>query len=202
MLNAKDIIVSAIVSALTALVVVGLVSMVGHGGAKFGAASSVGSTNIPVVIAGGSQPSAVNALYVGESFYTDGILYASSTSLLTGTTTAFAGVQVGTKGTPLNAIQSGTCTGITYASLATSTPIDCAVTNALPSDTNVLMWIPKAASNNSAFNFSITGSTGSTTAGYITGVIFQIGNTTGNFGLNSTSSYPLATTSIRYIIFR
>jgi hypothetical protein len=109
---------------------------------------------------------------------------------------------VGSSGNAVTAIQFGTCTGIVYAALATSTPIDCAVTGALTTDTQIDWSIPRSGSTNGSA-FGLTDVRASTTAGYITGRIFQIGNTAGAvYGVNSTSSFPLATTSMPYIIFR
>lgn len=162
-------------------------SLVSNGSQSFGATTAGGllaENYIPYVLYNGGYNSAKDI----------------NTSAFLGTTGTF---QVGSTNSTIAGIQFGTCTGITYATLATSTPINCAVTGALSTDTNVLMWLNTQQAGNDNTPFGITGGTGSTTNGFIVGRIFQIGNLNGTTpGFTATTSYPLATTSIRYLIIR
>lgn len=162
------------------IVVVGILVLVGGTSASFGATG----TRFPNGISADTTSPAVGQV-------------RGTTLLATGATTLGSG----SNGTAITALQFGTCNGITYNSLATSTPIECAVTGALTTDSNVLMWLPNQQTDSAAVYsaFGITGGGASTTAGYIRARIFQLGSFT---GLAATTSYPLATTSIRYLILR
>ncbi len=121
-------------------------------------------------------------------------LYLTTTGGGTGSLQTAGTVTIGASGTALTNIIATTCTGIVYAALAATTtrPIDCAVTGALTSAKFVGFGTP-AGMQTGNLGLIISGGHASSTTGYVTGYI-------SNFGANSTSSYPLATTSIPVIV--
>ena len=83
-----DYLKQLIVPALTALVVVLLVLWLGSfKGQMFGAASTLGTNNIPTTLTGGSAPTVFNALEATESFISDGTAYFLNGTLFFGGTT-------------------------------------------------------------------------------------------------------------------
>lgn len=117
--------------------------------------------------------------------FTNPLIFSSST-----------GVKFSTSGTAVVGVNFGTCTAIVYASLAatSSQRADCVATGAASGD-KVIVMLPQAARASANDNFIIAGASASSTAGYIS---FNLYNMTGV----ATSSYPLATTSVQYFLFR
>ncbi len=130
--------------------------------------------------------------YVPVIKYNEG-LYTALPIYTTGTLKADGTFTLGS-GTAITRVLHGTCTLTSYASLAATSTTwhDCAVTGATTAD-RVVFGAPYTIQATS--NLMYVNPRASSTAGYI-GV--EIYNNTGA----ATTSYPLATTSVPYWIFK
>jgi hypothetical protein len=129
--------------------------------------------------------------------------------VLSGTTNydtiSATGLQIGTgcadgfgscKGTTITQILKGTCTLLGTAvaqSASTTVPYDCAVTNAVSGDTVLMQFATSTRGSETQTQWVIIGAKASTTAGYVTAEIRNLGADTATLGatgqLASTTSY-------------
>lgn len=152
---------------------------------------------VALIIAAFSTFAGTKMSFGSASACTDG--YTCVTNLETqGNSITDGTFKLGSTGTTLNSVITGTCTGIVYSSLAATTtqPIDCAVTGALTTAKSVSLGAPvmNGLDGGSIYgNLLIWGGHASTTAGYVEAYIT---NLTGV----ATTSFAQATTSIPFLV--
>lgn len=154
----------------------------------FGSISSIGTSVIGTTLTGGSSPTVFGAIEAGESLISDGPSYFG-----------------GSTASPVNNLQFGTCnlwvgtSTVTTIAASTTKAVDCQASNGLATGSTVLNGTALAGiktgdtivlvAPTTTATTTIVAVNASSTAGYITAIIYNGTGASFTFGSSTANSY-------------